>query len=145
MVREVRVDELPIVAQTGLLFFEEAKLPGKLIPEIFIRSWTNLIKADLGKVLGLYEDDVFVGGLGMVYFPDLNDGELVANECFWFVRPEHRIHGLQLLKEAERIAKELSCKRMGMIYLHGEAGDRLSRIYTKLGFRPIETHHIKEF
>lgn len=144
MIRIVNPHELGEVAEVGKVFFKEAGLPGQLVSDIFCGNWSRMIKAGQGVIVGQYEQGIFVGGFGMVIAPDINDGVKVANECFWFVHPDHRIGGMKLLHEAMKVAKELSCKRFSIIHLCNEAGEKLSRIYNKLGFRPIETHYLLE-
>jgi GNAT superfamily N-acetyltransferase len=144
MIRALTIDEVPLAADVGLSFFKEANLPGELIPSVFIASWQTLIKLKQGYIFGLFHNSFFVGGLGMIVYNDINDGALVASEAFWYVHPQHRGNGLRLLFHAQKVAKELACKRLTMIHLLNATGDKLSPLYARLGFKPIETHYLKD-
>lgn len=144
MVRELAINELQLATEMAGLFFEEGKLPGEFKADVFVKSWSTLIKLDMGKIYGLFVDDKPVGYLGMIVTQDINDGAKIAQEAFWYVHPDHRGAGLRLLFHAQAQAKELSCKRMGMVHLLDAAGEKLSHIFNRMGFREIEVHYIKE-
>lgn len=143
MIKEVDLKELPIVAEVGLKFWEEGALPGSLIPEIFVKNWGFLLQNGMGRIFGLYEDGKFVGALGAIVAPDLNDGALTATECFWFIDPEKRGNGVKLLLNFIKYAKEIGCVRVNMVHLFNEHADKLKKLYEKLGFSPVEAHYIK--
>lgn len=126
------------------LFFEEGKIPGNYNPDIFTNNWKALVDMKMGIILGLFIDGVARGFLGMIVMDDINDGNKTCQEAFWYVHPDHRGSGLRLLLAAEKMAKELSCKKMTMVHLLNPAGEKLSRIFTRMGYRPIETHYVRE-
>ncbi len=144
MIKELAHNEIQGAADMAPLFFEEGQIPGEFNPEVFVKSWATLIKLDMGKMYALVVEGKEVGYLGMIVTQDINDGAKIAQEAFWFVHPDHRGSGLKLLLHAEKCAKELSCKRMGMVHLSNTAGEKLSHIFNRMGFREIEVHYIKE-
>lgn len=143
MIKEVKVDELRKVAEVGMEFFIESNLPGTLNPEVFITNWTHLIKGGVGKIFGLYDEGVFIGALGAIIMPDLNDGELVANEAFWFISKSNRGSGIKLLLFFLDHVKEIGCVRVNMVHLLNQHANQLSKLYEKLGFSPMEKHYSK--
>ncbi len=143
MIKEVELHELPIVAKVGEGFWSEGSLPGSIKSEIFIKNWTALIQNGMGRIFGLYQQGQFVGALGAIIMPDINDGELTATECFWFVGKEHRGVGVRLLLYFVKYAKEIGCVRVNMVHLFNEHANKLSKLYVKMGFSPIETHYVK--
>lgn len=143
MVKELKAEELPQAAEIGLKFWQEGALPGQLKPEVFVKNWTFLIGNGMGRIFGLYEDDMLVGALGSIVAPDLNDGEITATECFWFVDPNKRGNGVRLLLHFVDYAKEIGCVRVNMVHLFNKHADKLQKLYSKLGFSPVETHYIK--
>ncbi len=143
MIKEVDPKELPIVAEVGLKFWAEGSLPGQLKPEVFIKNWEFLLGNGMGKIFGLYEDGKFVGALGAIIAPDLNDGELCATECFWFIDPDKRGNGVKLLLNFVKYSKEIGCVRVNMVHLFNAHAEKLSKLYKKLGFSPVETHYLK--
>jgi GNAT superfamily N-acetyltransferase len=137
-------ERLPEMAALGFQFQEEGALPGKFIPEVFVKTWGNLIRMNLGVLFGLEKDGRLVGGLGAILFPDPNDGELVANELFWFVSKEHRGQGLKLLEVFEGWAADFNVKRVSMVHLENLSPKALNRLYRSRGYRVVETHYFKE-
>jgi|694.fasta_scaffold144024_2 GNAT superfamily N-acetyltransferase len=137
-------ERLPELALLGQQFQQEGALPGKFIPDVFVKTWTNLLHMDVGVLFGLEKDNRLVGGLGAIRFPDPNDGELVANELFWFVSKEHRGHGLKLLDVFESWAADFGIKRVSMVHLENLSPKALNRLYRSRGYRVVETHYFKE-
>lgn len=138
------VDRLPEIARLGAQFQAEGSLPGAFVPEAFVAAWENLIEQDIGVIFALEKNGVVVGGLGAVVFPDPNDGAFVATEMFWFVSKTDRGHGMKLLPVFEEWAKLRDARRVVMVHLENLFPDALRRIYTARGYRPIETHYLKE-
>ncbi len=145
MIKELEVEELNTAAKIGQKFWGEGALPGRLVPEVFVRNWTTLMNNGMGKIFGLYDGPDLVGALGAIVVPDLNDGDLTATECFWFVEEDHRGNGVRLLLNFVKYAKEIGCVRVNMVHLFNEHADKLQKLYGKLGFSPVETHYIKTF
>lgn len=143
-VRPVTIEELPQVVGVGFQFFKEGDLPGGFVPDVFIRNWTSLLSEDRGVFFGLFKEDRFVGGLGAVICPDLNNGQLMAVETFWYVQPQHRGRGLRLLREFEKWAKERGARRVAMLHLLKLHPAEMNTLYKRLGYRPVEVNYIKE-
>ncbi len=144
MVRALTVEELPKAAAMGSLFMQEGAMPGRFISDVFVARWTTLLNMGIGFMLGLFSEDKLSGVFGAIVSEDLNDGDLVANEMFWFVRPEERGRGFSLLLAYEEEAKKRGAKRCSMVHLLSLQPERLSEIYKKRGYRPIETSYFKE-
>lgn len=143
-VRPVTLAELPICAEKGQAFYKEGNLPGSLIPEVFVKTWTALFGAGLAHMYVLEIDGEIQGAIGGVVVPDLNDGVLMGNEAFWFVVPEARGQGLRLLDAFEKSVEKAGAKRIGMIHLLNLMPDVLAKLYIRKGYKAIETHYIKE-
>lgn len=143
MIKEVEVHELARVSEIGKQFFEESNIPGKIDPEVFCKNWKTLIEVGMGKIYGMYSDGIFIGGLGALLTPDLNDGKKVATEAFWFVSPKFRGAGIKLLLFFLNRAKEIGCERVIMVHLFNSHSEQLSKLYQNLGFQPIEKHYLK--
>lgn len=143
-VRAVSPDELCAVVDVGYMFFKEGNLPGGFKRDVFLRNWSAILKERRGIFLGAFEDEKFTGGLGAVLCPDLNNGQLLAVECFWYVLPEYRGHGLRLLRAFERWAKEAGVRRVAMIHLMSLHPEAMRQLYERLGYRAVEINYIKE-
>lgn len=142
MIRELTAEELPLVAAMGVHFYQEANLPGTIKPEVFVRTWSTFLDLKIAILLGAFQDGL-VGTLGAVMCPDPCDGDLVAQEMFWYVLPEHRGFGMRLLKGYERMARERGAKRISMVHLHA-INENLGAIYERGGYRKLETQYMKE-
>lgn len=144
MVKMLTIPQLTEAAKMGPSFFREGALPGEFVPEVFVKKWTELIEQGFGFILGLFRENEMIGAFGAVVIGDLNDGKLVANECFWFVTPESRGRGFELLLAYEEEARRRGAVRCSMIHLIGLQPDKLSQIYEKRGYRAVETSYFKE-
>jgi GNAT superfamily N-acetyltransferase len=142
MIRELEISELRLAGEIGREFWEEGCLPGTIKPEVFEKNWTFFINNGMGKIFGLYENGELVGAIGGFVIPDLNDGEKTATEAFWFVRDAYRGGGIKLLLYFLKYAKEIGCVRVNMVHLFNEHANKLSKLYVKLGFKPVEAHYV---
>lgn len=75
----------------------------------------------------------------------LNPSALIASELFWWVEPEHRKSGLgkDMLAKAEDWAKELGCRGMVMVTMHGIDHERNGAFYERSGYSPLEHSYFK--
>jgi hypothetical protein len=70
----------------------------------------------------------------------------IANEHYWFVSERHLGHGLTLLREAERFARDQGCSHFILNASIMASGDheKVERICEILEFKPFEKSFIKE-
>ncbi len=81
--------------------------------------------------------------LGYLVHPDLNDGNLVAMEAFWYVDPAARGAGLRLMKEFERRASGRGARRLIMGRTARLSTEALDKIYQRFGYVETETLFVK--
>jgi GNAT superfamily N-acetyltransferase len=110
----------------------------------FCTTWRSMIDSGSAAILALKKLDTIIGGIGLIFFPALEDGEMTCTEAFWYVRESERGGGLKLLLSAQKFAKENGAKRMNMIHLSHLMPEKLKNLYNRLGFREIETTYLKE-
>lgn len=147
MIKEIKIDELKKVAEFGELFFKEGSLPGKFNPSIFIKMWETFITNRSGVILGLFsKNGQLFGILGGLIYPDINSGDLTATEAFWFVKKDKRngLGGIRLLKHFEKWAIARGAKRIIMVHLININPEKMEKYYKTIGYKPIETHYVKE-
>lgn len=144
--RAIGVD-LPALAKLGPQFFVEGRLPGKFVAAVFVRNWQMILDQGRGAIWTARDaGGEICGALGALVAPDLNDGELVAQEAFWFVAESARGSvGVLLFAAWERWAKALGVKRAIMIHLLSSMPQKLQRFYHRRGYRPVEVHYVKVF
>ena len=145
MIRELTVEELPLIFPIGKHFWAESDLPGSFIEEEFMKSWTAFIGAGAGTIFGAFDErGNFTGALACLVYRDLNDGKQVSMEAFWYVFKEHRGQGVRLLKHYEEWAKAKGISRVAMGFLHSIHPEKMADLYKRLGYRILETIYVKD-
>jgi pentatricopeptide repeat protein len=146
MIRELTINDLasPDLIELARTFYNEGRIPGKFIPEVFKANWTNFINNGCGVIYGQYIEGKLIGAIGGLVYPDPNDGVLVANENFWFVKNKARGNGIKLFYKFEYWVKLQGAKRLIMVYLQNSMPDKMEQIYRKMKFKKLETHYWKE-
>jgi GNAT superfamily N-acetyltransferase len=84
--------------------------------------------------------------LGFVVFPMfMNSSTMVAQELFWWVDKESRGSGVgvKILKKAEDLAKNQGAVAMLMLSLNDFNGDRIDKLYEKLGYKRKEQTYMR--
>lgn len=144
-IKFVEADKLDSITPLAKQFWQEGKLIGNYDESSFISNWTNLIKQDVGRIIGAYRGDKLIGMFGFVVSKDPNDNVLVSQEMFWFVDPQYRKgEGLLLFNAYEKIVTDIGVKRIGMVHLESIHSEKLEKLYKKRGYKTIEKHYMKE-
>lgn len=135
------LDDLELIAKA---FHAEAGLGGVFSVE----NWRNHISAlylsgSLG-AFGVFDGGNLVGALVGQISPHTMTSEVIASELFWYILPLHRggASGIRLLDEFESWAKAAGATIIIMANLE-QGADKLERLYSKRGYKQIETHHLK--
>ena len=144
-IREFLPDDLPLLSELGHQFASEAKIV-KFNPDVFAKSWEAFIQSGVGVIYAAENDFGEVcGAIGALQFNDPNSGDLMANEMFWIVMPDHRGGcGMMLLNRLEQWARGIGCKYLWMNYLMDSMPEKVKSIYERKGFTLAETHWVKE-
>jgi GNAT superfamily N-acetyltransferase len=112
--------------------------------DLWIENWFFMIGGGLGKILALKEDNNFIGAIGLVVTPSLEDGVMTCMEAFWYVDENHRGQGLKLLIKGQKVAKEMGAKRMVMMFLENSMPEKVKNVYERMGYNLIQTSYFKE-
>lgn len=107
-------------------------------------TWYFMIQSGKGKILAMKKNNEFIGAIGLVLNPSLEDGVLTCMEAFWYVDEKHRGQGLKLLLKAEKEARSMGAKRFMMMYLENSMPEKVKNVYERLNFRKIQTSYYKE-
>lgn len=85
------------------------------------------------------------GCLCGILAPHFMTGEVLANELFWFILPEHRggKDAIRMLDDFEAWAREHGATHLIMASFARGTPETVNRLYQRRGFDPIETHHLK--
>jgi len=145
-IRAAQLDDLPVLANHGKDFYEEGHLPGRFNRVVFIESWTKLLTSGLGRIFVYDDGEHILGAIGVILFPDINDGQLVAQEAFWYVVPSARkgLVGAQLVARFTEWAKDHGAARVIMVYLSQLMPDVVKSFYEHHGFVQTEISYVKE-
>jgi GNAT superfamily N-acetyltransferase len=144
MIREAKVSEVRRVAEF-MKGFEKVTPLLKLDIHHTVEQYERFISKGIGAILMLLnERGSLHGGLGFITYPDLHSGDMMAVETFWYVDPNHRGRGVQLVREFEKRAKEQGCKKVAMIHLMDSYPAELENLYSRMGYTLIEKHYVKE-
>jgi len=131
--------DLPETAELCVLFAREAA-SFQFDADYWTFAWREILRTGAGEILLAWADGALIGAIGLLYAPCLFDGQLYAEEAFWFVSPKHRGQGMRLLVAAENAARKRGAKRLVMAHLAG-LNDRLAQIYERRGYHPLETKY----
>ena len=129
----------------GVMFYTQSKLPGTFNPAFFKSIWTTFIEQDLGAMFMLLDDQQkLMGVIGGLKHPDPYNGDLVAQEMFWFVHPAHKSKGaVELYNAFEGWAKEIGAKRLCMACVCNSHMKAVRKFYERKGYRPVDVSYFK--
>lgn len=147
MIRQLTLADVPEVAALGVFFhaqsgfdeiaYNEADCATSLTRFIGTGMFAGLV-ADNGHIVGA------IGGLiSPVYF---NYSHVSGEELFWYVAPEApQMTGIKLLKAMEQEVRGRGCHSWQMKSLARLGGERMVRLYERMGYRKAERSFLKEF
>ena len=145
VVETLDIKEIDELREGAEMFFSAAGLRGAFNMEHFKQCWQTYYALKIGRIFVIRDvTGKVIAGLGCVCVPDLYTGNLVATELFWFVFPDHRGIGLELLDIYEKWARDEGCSEIRMIHLPRLMPDRLKRLYQRRGYRELEVAYGKE-
>lgn len=131
-------DILPIAEQ----FHAEAQIGATFHREACLANWRSL---GTRVAFGLFKGDDLVGVLAGFIAPQFMTGVMLAQEMFWYVKPEHRgsLSGVRLFQEFEKWATEKQA--YGIVMASLADNPPVAELYKKRGYRHIESHYLKIF
>lgn len=103
-------------------------------PEMSLRAWAGMVGAGSGVVLAVMDGERPVGLLCGYRSINIDTGKLTAQMWHWFVEPEARGWGLQLLREFERWAEEQGCQRIAIGCNANLWTEKHHKIYARKGY-----------
>ena len=107
----------------------------------YVQEFMETLIDNTDGLLLVSDRDGVDGMLGMYIYAHPLSGEKMPAEAFWWMSPEKRggLAAFRMLKQAEEWVK-----MRGLPMVHMVAPDeRVARVYTKRGYRPLEMHFYK--
>lgn len=146
MIRRMTLDDVPEVARLGALFHAKAgwdeiaysvdDCADSLTKFMQSSSFVGLV-ADDGHIVGM-----LAGLISPVYF---NYSHISGEELFWYVADDApQMTGMKLLKAMESEVRALGCRSWQMKSLARLGGERMVRLYERMGYRQAESSFLKE-
>jgi hypothetical protein len=142
MIRTAEINDLPNLLRMSESFFNVSGY-AELTTFNVADSEELLIRLiELGTIL----TDGKNAMLGFVIFPlFMNKQTIMSQELFWWVDKEIRgtTAGIKLLKMAEKISKESGATVMNMLSLEDLNGEKVNKMYSKLGYKRKEQFYMR--
>lgn len=93
----------------------------------------------------LVHGDPPIGMAGAMISPAFfNEKELYACELFWWVNPEARGVGKELLDALEVAVKERGATHLAMLCLENMEPEKVGQMYARRGYKLVEHSYMKE-
>ena len=143
MIRQITSKELPRCLVMGRSFHAESRVPGRFVDAVWLASWRRLLDTGGGVILVDDRGTEFTGVIGGLVYNDLNDGDRVLAEAFWYVLPGFRGAGVKLMIAFLQWAENSRVKRVAMVCLEALQPDELGRLYRRMGFELVEHFYLK--
>lgn len=144
LIRQAMPEEAYVVAEFMTRFESETshvKVDARHAGTIY----ESIISRGVGCMFMLFNDGGdMIGGLGCIKAPDLHYPRIIAVETYWYVMPEHRGVGIQLMEHFEQWAKDNGCDAVAFVHLSDSMPEILQKVYEKRGYKLIEQHFLKE-
>lgn len=143
MIREATPADIPDLVDMAERFLAES--PYGAVMQADRASMARLGRMLIAKPHGLMlaaEGDAGapVGMIGVLATLHPYSGAPVMSEMFWYVAPEARGAGVRLLRRAEDWGRANGLAAAIMV----APDERVGGFLTRIGYRPVETHFIKE-
>lgn len=145
MIRHAVPADLPELLRMGKAFHAVTGV-ADLIPldeATLERTFLQLMQG--GCLLVVEGENGLVGATGALLHPHyFNSAHITGQELFWWVDPDHRGIGAELLNALEAWVKEQGAHSFSMIALEALEPRRVGVIYRRRGYRPTEHSYLRE-
>jgi len=101
-------------------------------------------KTHVGTTFVLEVEGEIVGIIGGLVIDQPVANKKVFQETIWFVKKSNRKHGSRQLSYLENWCLVNEVDQIIMAFMHNSMGERLYDFYQRMGYKPMETHLIKE-
>jgi hypothetical protein len=120
--------------------------------EVLRHTEESVREGKLEELIEKYKNGMYlmvVDGLlkGLIIGEDVEMGlsdKKCFHEVFFYIRKESRMLLVRFLDKIEKTLKADGYKFVSMVFLHNFMDKRLIRLYTKLEYKPLETHLLKK-
>jgi GNAT superfamily N-acetyltransferase len=124
-------------------FYRSSRFLGKFNTDRFCEVWRGLLDLGAGAIFAADSDGEIVGAIGGLVHREIYGDRIIAEEFFWFVRPEFRGAGVRLYRRFEQWAREQGAREIQMVHLFDSMPEKVARFYLHSGFEPVEMRYVK--
>lgn len=143
-IRQAELTDLPKLAAGAAEFYAASEFLNGFDMGHFSQVWASLIRSGSGVIfLEEGEDGLINGALGGMVHRDLYGDTLIAEELFWFMRPDTRGGGVRVYRAFEKWAKAHGAVSLQMVHLLDSMPEKVARFYHAVGFKAVETRYTK--
>lgn len=148
VVRPMIEADLPAYLEMAAAFHEDCPVSDLMPfdPEGTAEFLTNLIGNENFRAIIAEVDGKPVGITGAALYPMFFSPEnFVVQEMWWWLSPDHRGSGVaqRMYKDIENWALDSGAVAVFMIALHNDNVERMAKLYSRSGFRPMERTFVK--
>ena len=136
MIRNATHADIPRLVEMGGRFIASSSYCGHFANNANARRdlMDRLMNHPDGALFVSEKEGALVGMIGVYAYRHPWSGERIGGEVFWWVEPEARGCGMELLYRAEQWADDAGCVRLQMI----APNEKVARAYRRLGYAKIE-------
>jgi GNAT superfamily N-acetyltransferase len=147
VIRPATLKDIDGIVDCVRMFFIEHDLAslGMRLDEDYYRAWltTCIPKPHILIFVADHEGEI-VGGIAGMLGPTALDPSVSLLELAWFVKPEHRGIGFDLLSEFEAAGKTYGARQICMTVIANGMQEGLHAVYEQLGYTKLETQYRKD-
>ncbi len=92
----------------------------------------------------MMQGDKVIGVIAGLISKQLMSHKRVFQEIVWYVDKDHRGQGVRLLRFIENWCAEEGIVQIIMARMHNSMPDTMGEFYERMGYKPFETHYIKD-
>ncbi|HEV8500430.1 MAG TPA: GNAT family N-acetyltransferase [Casimicrobiaceae bacterium] len=129
--------------ETAHAFYASSRFLDHFSLAKFREIWTQFLELDAGVIFAADSDGEIVGVIGGLVHPEIYGNGIVAEEFFWFVRPEFRGAGVRLYRRFEQWARSRGAGEIQMVHLFDSMPEKVAKFYLHSGFEPVEMRYRK--
>lgn len=134
--RPAEPSDIPVLVEMGRKFHAAAGLSAfyAFDPASFAQTLSRLLESPDGAVF--VTDGGMIGGLAYPLY--LNAHHKCGQELFWWVEPERRGRGRDLMATLEDWGRSRGASSFTMIALESQRPEAVGRLYRRAGYAPVE-------
>ncbi len=142
MIYRVTVEDLPQVVDLAKWFYYKMNPEGgEFSAESWQNAWGQLLKNGQGFILRRGNTEA----VGMILYPDPNDGKLCAGFGFWYVAEDDTSLASGILHQRmEDDLRRMGVSRIFFSNLINDRQQKVDRFLLHAGYRPVEVMYRKD-